>query len=117
MYFIKPYFKFNDKRGGITGITQDMTWKEVNFITSKKGYQRGDHYHKRTLECFYIIEGKIKVITENIKTKKKKRVMVKDNDIFVIEPYEIHIFEIIKDSRWINMLSKPMNLKNNDFFK
>lgn len=117
MYFIKPYFKFKDKRGGITGITQDMVWKEINFITSKKGCVRGNHYHKKTLECFFIIEGKIKVYIENIKTGKKNKFVAKEKCVFIIECFELHKFEILKDSKWVNMLSRPMNSKKHDIYK
>lgn len=103
-----------DERGKILGITQDI-WQEINFIQSKKGAVRGNHYHKKTHEGFYVISGKIKITVTNINSKKNLDFEAKSGDIFVIEPYELHTFLALEDSSWINMLSKSMK-ENEDFF-
>lgn len=105
----------NDNRGKILGITQN-TWNEINYIESIKDSVRGEHYHKETLEAFYIISGKIKVELINIKNNVKEEFIATNGEIFIIEPNELHTFTALEDSSWINMLSK--NMKNSeDFYK
>lgn len=117
MNFIKPYFLHHDPRGSILGIIQNKSWKEINFIKSKKGCVRGNHYHKKTLECFFIVSGKIQVLVKNLKNKKIKKFIAKENDIFIIKPFELHTFKILENAQWINMLSKPIKKESNDIFK
>lgn len=112
---IKPYMQKLDDRGKILGITQEF-WAEINYIESKKGTARGNHYHKQTVEAFYIISGKIKVVINNIKSGKIQKVNAIKGDIFVINPYEKHTFTVLEDSSWINMLSKSMK-DGEDFYK
>ena len=45
-------------------------WKEINFICSEAGTIRGNHYHENTDELFIILEGKIKIILQNVLGKK-----------------------------------------------
>jgi dTDP-4-dehydrorhamnose 3,5-epimerase-like enzyme len=117
MYFIKPYFQHRDRRGILYGIVRGTTWREINFVESAKGCVRGGHYHKRTFECFFIISGKANVNVRDIKTGRDEQFVVKGRDIFVVEPFEVHTFEVLEDSKWINMLSRPIGEQKKDFYK
>ena len=55
--FINSYFQNDDNRGNIYGIINQSNWQEINIISSRKGSVRGGHYHKKTIELFFIIEG------------------------------------------------------------
>lgn len=111
---IKPYLIKQDNRGIFRGIMGDRTWEEVNYVETKKDTIRGNHYHKKTLEAFYIISGKIKISITNLKNKKQKELLVKKGDIFIVDPYELHTFKTLENSSWINMLSERMSDKNKD---
>tara|TARA_Y100000385_G_scaffold120854_1_gene125663 strand:- start:3234 stop:3608 length:375 start_codon:yes stop_codon:yes gene_type:complete len=118
--FFDSYFNYKDERGSILGITNKNLWEEVNFTTSKKGAKRGGHYHKYTKELFFIIEGKIEVITQIInldnKLGEKTINIVKKDDIFLIEPHVVHYFNILEDSKWINVLTKKIDKDKPDMF-
>lgn len=114
---IKPYFQKKDDRGQIFGISSNKCWKEINFIESNKGLVRGNHYHKKTQEGFYIISGEIKINIVNKKTNYNEEFIAKKGDIFVIYPYEVHTFKMIKKSSWINMLTVAMDQKSPDIHK
>lgn len=116
MKFIKPYFKSEDLRGEILGIAQFDWIKEMNYIQSKAGSIRGGHYHKQTTELFFIIDGLIHVTISNLQGDVQKSVDVSKGDIFIVDPFEVHTFQVLKDSRWLNALSCPMDAKNPDFF-
>jgi dTDP-4-dehydrorhamnose 3,5-epimerase len=50
---------------------------QIYFVTfKKKGTIRGNHYHKRWHEWFGIIEGKVKVIIEDVRTKKREEIIL-----------------------------------------
>ena len=48
---------FVDDRGEITDIAENVPFNSLTLITSSKGAVRGNHYHKRTTQYTYIIEG------------------------------------------------------------
>jgi len=119
--FIDSYFNYKDERGSISGVINRSVWEEVNFITSEKGAERGGHYHKHTKELFFIMEGEIEVITQIInsdnKLGKKTINIVKKDDIFIIHPFTLHYFNVIKDAKWINMLSNRIDMQNPDMHR
>lgn len=114
---ISPYFYFQDERGKLIGILQGKKMEEMNYLESVKGCTRGGHYHKSTDENFFIIQGKIKVILSNIDDKSKKEFFIEGGDILAIPPNVLHTFEVLEESKWVNMLSKAMDNNNKDIFK
>lgn len=113
----KPYFIKKDQRGLIYGISQNLVWKEINYIESKIDTVRGNHYHKKAIEGFFIISGEMKIDIFNIKSKIKETFIAKKGNIFVINPYEIHTFTMLKKSSWINMLTVPMDSEKSDIYQ
>ena len=73
---------FVDERGKLIVFLQTKELNEkhkyfgqIYFVTfSKKGAVRGNHYHKKWYEWFGIVEGKVKVIIEDVRTKKRKQI-------------------------------------------
>jgi mannose-6-phosphate isomerase-like protein (cupin superfamily) len=114
MQKFSPYINQLDERGGFWGITQEG-WAEVNFIETKADQTRGNHYHKETRELFFIISGEIEVTVDNLQSGEHTELLVSKGDLFVIEPYELHIFRTKTDAQWLNMLSKPFAQENPDF--
>jgi len=116
---IPNYFSHSDDRGDITGIINTGTWEEMNFITSIAGTVRGGHYHKHTTEAFYILEGRVKINTRNIHDSNNHihEETVHSGDFFIIEPFVLHTFTVVKDAKWLNLLSKKMNDIDKDFFR
>lgn len=117
MYFIDSKIFHKDERGFIYSVLNKGQWQEINYVESQRGSVRGGHYHKETLECFFIIKGTIDVYIDNIKNKKSESFSVKERSVFVIEPFEIHKFKVLEDSAWINILSKPIDNNNKDIFR
>jgi len=114
---ISPYFYFKDPRGSLLGIFQDRKFEEMNYIESKKGTERGNHYHKKIEETFFIIEGKVRVFLKDIKTGLEKEFIAEGGDTFMIRPNTVHTFHVLKDSKWINMLSESMAEGAKDMYK
>jgi len=70
--------KFADHRGDLVAFLRHSeieqshkTFGQIYFVTFRgKDIIRGNHYHKKWKEWFGIIEGKVEVKLENIKTKR-----------------------------------------------
>lgn len=78
-YKIEQFNKFSDQRGELIVFlkkcelpSKKKTFGQIYFVTfSKKGTVRGNHYHKKWTEWFGIVEGKVEVILEDVKTKER----------------------------------------------
>ncbi|MBF0266849.1 MAG: sugar nucleotide-binding protein [Gammaproteobacteria bacterium] len=114
---IYPYFSYYDQRGGMLGITQNQSWEEINYVEAVQWAIRGGHYHKETLEGFFIIEGRIRVETQKLNSKRYNQFFVEKGDIFFIEPNTIHTFYVLENSKWINFLDKSMKLNHEDLHR
>ena len=47
-----------------TDITGGKSINAITYITQKKNTIRGNHFHKKTIQWNYILEGKIELFTK-----------------------------------------------------
>lgn len=116
MIRLKPYASHVDDRGTFTGITRDG-WAEVNFVETAAGQVRGNHYHRETRELFFILSGEIDIEIRDVNTGVCETFKARSGDIFMVEPYENHIFNARTSASWINMLSKELDEASPDFHR
>lgn len=92
---IEPDFKFKDERGDLVQLTR-TGFKQFNYIFSKKDVIRGNHYHKKNNEAFYVISGKF---TLNVKKDDiEETYTFKTGDMFLVPPFVIHSFIYLEDT-------------------
>ncbi len=112
---LAPYQLKEDERGKLVGLINEGKWEEFNYLETKAGCTRGNHYHKETVELFFILEGVIDI--EIISPKGTVfNDQVKQGDIIMVEPGENHVFHCLTDTRWINVLSKRFILSSPDIY-
>lgn len=97
---------FRDRRGVITDILDGVPVECVTLLSSKKGAVRGNHYHKRTTQYAYILEGRYRLYTQRSGERVCARV-VKKGDLVVNPPNERHAFVAIVDSCMIACAHGP----------
>lgn len=114
---LKSNFEHKDTRGVLIEVIRGNCWKQMNFYTIKKGFLRGGHYHKRTRELFFITDGKCLVKVFNVKTKKEKRFIAKEMDLFIVEPFEAHYLKALRDLKMITLLSILHNKTKPDIYE
>ena len=77
---IKNKISYQDGRGLIIDLLEKRTINAITFITQKKGKERGNHFHKKTIQWNYLVKGKIEIVAKkknnNLKTKVKKFIIV-----------------------------------------
>jgi dTDP-4-dehydrorhamnose 3,5-epimerase len=79
---LTKFKSFSDKRGKLIVFLKESElhsakkkFGQIYFVTfNKRGAVRGNHYHKKWYEWFGIVEGKVKVIIEDVRTKKRKQI-------------------------------------------
>lgn len=112
---ITKYKSYSDDRGRLIVFLKESElhstkkqFGQIYFVTFKrKGAVRGNHYHKKWYEWFGIIEGTVKVVMEDVRTKKRKQITLSaDRDKYVrIEtgPYIAHA--IVSLTKYASLLS------------
>lgn len=90
--------KYRDVRGSLSENTYPLIFKTTKhfFVSkSKPGVVRGNHYHLRKSEWFYVIQGKCRLYIKDIRTGKKeiKTISDKQNIIVNINPNKAHAFK------------------------
>ena len=98
--------KYEDKRGVlIENTVPEIVSKSKHFFVSisKPNIIRGNHYHLKKSEWFYLIEGKCKLRIIDLKTKKKNDITISstDNLIIHIGPNQAHAFKNIGKGKMI----------------
>lgn len=116
MKILTPYKQFADSRGSFSGLTNSGTWEEFNYLETNAGEVRGGHYHKESLELFYIIDGELDIQITDLNHVIVAEHSVKRGAIILIEPFEFHTFTCRTECRWINVLSKKIDGRAPDIF-
>lgn len=86
---------FRDTRGIIADVIYKNQINHIGYISSKKNSIRGNHYHKKTSQYNFVIDG---IINYYFKTKKQKKIKViklKKGDLILTKPNEIHAFKTV----------------------
>lgn len=102
---------------------KDKSFAQIYVATILPGKLRGNHYHKKKSEWFTIFNGKVKVVLENIKTKKREEFMLDASDRILSRVFlntEIaHAFKNISDSTVVLVAytNKIYNTKDPDTYE
>ncbi len=97
---VKP--EFVDDRGYISRLVNDESknFKAVLYITSKKGTERGNHYHKSDYHYVYCLSGKFRYSEKDMHNSKAKTesVILKPGDLVLSSPMTAHSMEFLEDT-------------------
>ena len=115
-----------DERGSFSTLLPGKIWSEANLVESAANCIRGKHFHRKSTELFYVIEGEIKVSISKVSIDEKGNFIrekniteniYKKDCIFSILPMTWHVFEIQKESKWLALMSFPHDSENLDIIK
>lgn len=107
---LTPDFFFEDKRGTICQLVNDG-WKQVNVIVTKGGAQRGRmHYHRKNVEAFFIVRGRIDYRCKDVYTGKTEQQTFTAGDFWSVRPYVGHDFYFLEDTVHIAMYDVGVEL-------
>jgi len=80
---------YKDKRGSLTPIylkkKLKINIKRIFYINGKKGLIRGNHAHKKCVQCFVQLRGKCKISLSN--KKEEKNIVLNDKKKIILVVY------------------------------
>lgn len=101
----KVDFQHIDNRGSLTQLIHNG-FKQINVLDSKKGIERGSHFHKRSVEAFYVISGSVEVTLWD--KNNKETVVFNKGDFFEIHPFVLHNMLFLEDCLMVQMYDEPV---------
>lgn len=129
-YKIAKFRRFKDSRGDLIVFLKESELRDakkkfgqVYFVTFKRmGAVRGNHYHKHWHEWFGIIEGKVQVVIEDVRTKERKQIILSaEKDKYTrIEtgPYVAHaIKSLTKKASLLSYADSEWDNKDTHYYK
>jgi mannose-6-phosphate isomerase-like protein (cupin superfamily) len=75
----------------------------VSLLELNEGYRCSWHCHQMKYNLFFVMSGKIGIVTEELGGIKKETIL-KDNGIFTVRPGQWHEFRIYADSVVIEIM-------------
>ena len=98
---IKP--AFSDKRGSIYDVFDGKNIEHIGFIVSRKGAVRGNHYHKHATQYTYILKGRARWVTRDMRRKNVKisSRVVSGGSLAVDAPYVAHAMVALTDTEFV----------------
>ena len=89
---------FEDSRGAIRDILVKEKIDFVTIIFNKKNSVRGNHYHKKTVQYLYVLEGSV-LVASKFEGKEIEKKILTEGDLLLNEPFEWHAIKSIEDSK------------------
>lgn len=96
---VKPVFV--DKRGSIFDFVEEKVG-HIGMVTFNKGVTRGNHYHKKSYQYSYVIEGKLKLVLSDLKGNKKEMILT-PGMLTTIPPRIIHTYTSMTKARLLDI--------------
>ena len=93
--------KINQKIKGIyIGYIYKWSKDHCTVVSFNKKAIRGNHYHKKSIQYSFILEGKLLMYSAEVdnygKIKNNLKKIVKKNDLISHKPFEAHAFKTTK---------------------
>jgi dTDP-4-dehydrorhamnose 3,5-epimerase-like enzyme len=115
---IKKYAGFSDDRGEFCGVLNEGNWGEVNYVFTKKGAIRGNHFHKNVVEIVFLLKGEMTVEVSDIKDSNiLETVHLKAGEGIRLEPYLYHVMKYDTDCEQLSILDQPFEENNPDIHR
>jgi len=78
---IKTLITHEDERGVLVELFKFPQCGQINLITTRPGFVRGNHYHTRKRELFCVIDGAVQLDLKN-RADNKKETYLLSSDVF-----------------------------------
>ena len=106
---LKPDFSHEDERGKLVQLVR-KGYTQVNVLYSAAGVIRGEHYHKKNREAFYVVDGECEAVLT--RGERCETVVFSSGMFFGIEPYTVHAFRFLQDTVMVGMYD--LGVENED---
>ena len=109
---VTPFTVMDDERGMLREVVREGTWKQMNHFTIKKGEMRGNHYHKKLVELFYVVVGSVEFTVHKMPDWQKETFVLTVGQSVIIEPGDYHTLLALEDTAIMSLYSEVFDPKD-----
>jgi dTDP-4-dehydrorhamnose 3,5-epimerase-like enzyme len=107
--------RWEEERGKFVQIAYQEEIHHLALFEIRKGFTRGDHYHRKKEEIFYIFHGKLRALFMDMETLQKEERVLKEGDKIKMTPLCGHLFYGLEET-WVVEYS-PQVYEEEDSYK
>jgi len=107
--------RWEEERGEFVQIAYQEEIHHLALFEIRKGFTRGDHYHRKKEEIFYIFHGRLRALFMDMETLQKEERVFEAGDKIKIAPLCGHLFNGLEDT-WVVEYS-PQVYEEEDSYK
>ncbi len=95
---------FADERGEIWDILESLGIKHIGMISSKKGAKRANHYHEKSTQYTFIINGKAEWYTKDLDAPGApvEKTILNPGDLTIVAPRVAHALIALEDTLFLD---------------
>ena len=90
--------RWEEERGEFVQVAYQEAMHHLAVFEIRKGFSRGNHYHKKKEEIFYVFQGKIKASFIDMDTLQKEEKTLEKGDRIRVKPRCGHLFCGVEDT-------------------
>jgi quercetin dioxygenase-like cupin family protein len=101
-----PEIIHTNEKGVFVELLSDKVINSVSYLTCKKGFVHGNHYHKYTTHYNYVVFGKILLVTQ-VENNELVKTFLKKGEMYTISPMEKHAIFAMEDTELLVLAKGP----------
>ena len=90
--------RWHEEKGEFVQISYGEELRHLALFEIRKGFFRGNHFHREKEETFYIFSGKINAVFHDIENGETEEAWLSEGDRIRIEPLCGHILYAAEDT-------------------
>ena len=108
---VTTYDKQSDNRGEFWGILNDFSAAEVNYVTTKEGEVRGNHFHSYVTEIVFLLKGEMVVEAHDTRVDDPEKFVfdLKAGEGIKLSPYFYHTMKYKTDCEQLSILDQAFD--------
>jgi dTDP-4-dehydrorhamnose 3,5-epimerase-like enzyme len=105
--------RWEEERGEFVQIAYREEIHHLAIFEIRRGFVRGNHYHQKKEEVFYIFQGKLKAVFMDMDTRQKEERVLEKGDKIRIRPNCGHIFTGLENTVAVEYSSHVYEIEDN----
>lgn len=90
--------RWEEERGEFVQVSYQEEIHHLALFEIKRGFSRGNHYHQKKEEIFYVFKGKLKVLFMDMESLQKEERVLEKGDKIRIQSFCGHLFYGLEDT-------------------
>ena len=107
--------RWEEERGEFCQVAYHEEIHHLAVFEIRKGYSRGNHYHEKKEEVFYLVSGKLRALLVDMDALNEEEMTLEKGDKIRIKPRCGHLFYGLQDALVVEYSPQPYD--NDDNYK